>query len=156
MNHPDPLQPHSHEPNPQPPSADANFTLIAPDGTRHTIAPPLLRALPRVVVPGCYIVSTGHGTSGPFAFGGVRLWDLINHFVTEEWEQAAVISADGFGNRVWRAELEDEHKRPILLADEIDGKPMGRDLGLVRLIVPGERDDALRQIKWVGKITLKR
>ena len=39
-----------------------------------------------------------------------------------------------------------------LLALEIDGRPLSRAQGLVRLVVPGETDDALRQVKWVSEI----
>lgn len=114
-----------------------------------------LRALPTTDVPGCYIVSTGHGTSGPFTFSGVRLLELVSHYVTEPWSQVEVISADGFGNRVYREELEKaDPAGPILLAHTVDGEPMTRDQGLVRLIVPSEKDDALRQVKWVGQINV--
>lgn len=74
---------------------------------------------------------------------------------TAEWKQAEVISGDGFGTRLSRAELEREPSdRCCLLALEIDGRPMSRAEGLVRLIVPSEREDALRQVKWIGQIAL--
>jgi hypothetical protein len=38
------------------------------------------------------------------------------------------------------------------LALACDGKPLTRTQGLVRLIVPQEDDDALRQVKWVAGI----
>jgi hypothetical protein len=44
---------------------------------------------------------------------------------------------------------------PILLATHIDGRPMTRKEGLVRLIVPSERDDALRQVKWVSVVRIQ-
>ena len=64
-----------------------------------------------------------------------------------------VISADGFGNRVHSPELFDpDPAGPILLCLDLDGQPMTREQGLVRMIVPNEKDDALRQVKWVGTI----
>ena len=41
----DPLAPHSHEPNPLPPSPDAELTVHLPDGTAHRITPAALRSL---------------------------------------------------------------------------------------------------------------
>lgn len=152
----DPLEPHSHDPNPEPPTDDPTFTLRVPSGERTAVSVRDLRALPTTRVPGCYIVSTGHGTSGPFTFGGVRLLDLIAHYVAEPWSEVEVVSADGFGNRVYREELENaDPAGPILLAHTIDGEPMDREEGLVRLIVPSEKDDALRQVKWVGQVKVR-
>ena len=157
QNH-DPLQPHSHDPNPDPPSPEADFTLMLPDGSRRTIAPGDLAGLPQTTVADCFIVSTGHGTSGPFAFTGPRLLDFAEAVWEEEnWTQVEVISGDGFGTRVWRTEMVDPGvTRPIILAVAMDGAPLTRQQGLVRLIVPSETDDALRQVKWVGEIILKR
>lgn len=153
----DPLQPHSHDPNPAPPSDDPSFVLHRPGD-----APPLpitvatLQAMPTTYVPGCVIVSTGHGTSGPFTFGGVTLLDLVRRTADAPWSQVEVVSGDGFGNRVYREELEQPAPAgPILLAHTIDGTPMTRAQGLVRLVVPSETDDALRQVKWVGRVTVK-
>ncbi|MBA2389229.1 MAG: hypothetical protein H0V67_03135, partial [Geodermatophilaceae bacterium] len=103
-----------------------------------------LTMLPHVTVPNCYIVSTGHGTSGPFAFSGARLLDLIDHHAEDQpWSQAEAISADGFGNRIVADELRNpDPAGPILLAYGIDGRAMTRAHGLVRLVVPSERDDA--------------
>ena len=66
-----------------------------------------------------------------------------------------VMSADGFGARVSADELRRETARPILLALAANGRPLSRADGLVRLIVPGETDDALRQVKWVSEIRLQ-
>lgn len=149
----DPLQPHRHDPNPQPPHDDPAFTLHAPGGKTWRITTSKLHALPRSHVAGCYIVSTGHGISGPFTFGGVRLIDLLDAYMTEPWDNVGVISADGFGNRVFRHELQNpDPAGPILLATTQDGTPLDRASGLVRLIVPSERDDALRQVKWIARI----
>jgi hypothetical protein len=77
-------------------------------------------------------------------------------FCPAGWSEVEVISADGFGNRVTAGELVAPHPAgPILLADEVDGRPLGRHEGLVRLIVPNEKDDALRQVKWVGRIIVR-
>lgn len=155
MTHPDhdPLQPHAHEPNPEPPTAVPEFTLILPDGRSRTLSVADLQALPATSVPDCYIVSTGHGTSGPFTFRGVTLRRLVEAYVDGPWSEVEVVSADGFGNRVYREELEEpDPAGPILLAYAVDGRSLTREEGLVRLIVPSERDDALRQVKWVGEV----
>lgn len=152
----DPLQPHSHDPNPEPPSPDPTFTLHTPGGGKVAVTVDDLHALPTARVADCYIVSTGHGTSGPFTFDGVRLLDLVDHYVADPWSQVEVISTDGFGNRVYRKELESpDPAGPILVAHTVDGQPMKREEGLVRLIVPSEKDDALRQVKWIGQINVR-
>ena len=157
MNHVDhdPLNPHSHEPNPEPPSTEASFVLCMVNGRNHTITPDMLKDLPATSITDCYIVSTGHGTSGPFTFSGTRLFDLIQAHETLAWTQVEVISADGFGSRILAEELHSQTDRPILLAYRINGREMTRQQGLVRLIVPGERDDALRQVKWIGRIQIR-
>lgn len=150
----DPLRPHSHDPNPAPPSATPDFVLSLPDGSQQTVTPGDLRGLPQTTVTDCYIVSTGHGTSGPFAFTGVTFADFMRHFWAGEWSEAEVISSDGFGTRLSADEVRAEVKRPILLAIAIDGQPLGRAAGLVRLVVPSETDDALKQVKWVGEVRI--
>lgn len=152
----DPLQPHSHKPNPEPPSADPTFILELPGGRTTAITVAELQQFPETTLANCYIVSTGHGTSGPFNFTGARLVDLVEHFVETEWSQVEVISADGFGNRIMARELlQPDPAGPILLAYAIDGRLMTRWEGLVRLIVPSERDDALRQVKWIGRMSIR-
>jgi hypothetical protein len=150
----DPLRPHAHEPNPEPPPGGPEFVLVRPDGVERVVRLQELYALPVTTILDCYIVSTGHGTSGPFAFTGARLLDLVeSELGALPWSQVEVISADGFGNRVQAHELyHPDPTGPILLAYAIDGTPLTRDEGLVRLIVPSERDDALRQVKWVGRV----
>lgn len=151
----DPLRPHSHEPNLEPPPGTGDFTLVHPAGRAQRVALAELFQLPRCSVSDCYIVSTGHGTSGPFTFGGVRLLDLLHALVQEPWAQVEVLSADGFGTRVLAHELyHPDPAGPIILADTIDGSPLSRAQGLLRLIVPSERDDALRQVKWVATINV--
>lgn len=163
----DPLSPHSHEPNPLPPSPDADLTVNLPDGTAHRITPAALRSLDfvqdgrlperpadpsQVTIPNCYIVSTGHGTSGPFSFTGLRLLDLVDLLWTGDWTQVEVVSGDGFGTRALRTELTQPTQRPAILAHTLDRQPLSRAEGLVRLIVPSETDDALRQVKWVAHV----
>ena len=154
------LHRHVHEPNPAPPTPDPTILLRRPNGDEITLTPATLAALPQYAVRDCYIVSTGHGTTGPFTFGGVRLVDLLAAEVAEPWTHVDVISADGFGNRVYAHELAQEQAqasaRPMLLATTLDGIPLRREQGLVRLIVPRETDDALRQVKWVAHIEVHR
>ncbi len=151
----DPLQPHAHDPNPHPPTPDPSFIFSAPDGNEQRVTVETLRDLPLISVSNCYIVSTGHGTSGPFTFGGVDLLHLVCQLVEGSWNEVEVISADGFGNRVFKEELLNPSPAgPIILGTHLDGQPLTRADGLVRLIVPSERDDALRQVKWVSRINV--
>lgn len=145
------IHPHVHEPNPTTPGADPTLILAQPDGSHAQITVDDLAALPQQSARECYIVSTGHGASGPFRFTGVTLVDLFAAQGITTWEYADVISADGFGTRVQQAEIP-TLTRPILLALACDGVPLTREQGLVRLIVPHEDDDALRQVKWVARI----
>ena len=153
--HDDPLQPHAHEPNPAPPTADPTIRVTLPNGRIRPVTLDELLRFPETAVSNCYIVSTGHGTSGPFTFSGARLRDFVLEMTTESWTQVEVVSADGFGNRVMHDELSEEVARPILLATRIDGVLLDRAAGLVRLIVPQETDDALRQVKWVREIRIR-
>lgn len=154
--HHDPLRPHSHEPNPAPPSANSTFELVQRDGQIEQISVQQLQQLTVTTLADCYIVSTGHGTSGPFTFTGVTLIDFMQAFVTVPYSQVEIISADGFGNRVMAEEmLNSEGGFQALLAYMIDGQPLTRNQGLVRMIVPTEADDALRQVKWIGKIRVR-
>lgn len=150
------LHGHAHDPNPAPPSLATSFLLQHPDGTTQVVDLPDLTVLPATQVADCFIVSTGHGTSGPFTFTGVTLADLLRAQlpVALSWQTVDVISADGFGTRLGAAEVLAPTLRPILLAYEIDGAALTRTQGLVRLIVPSETDDALRQVKWVARIVI--
>lgn len=184
---------HAHEPNLQPPGGDGDFVVLLPGGVRHTFSPDDLKALPLTMVADCLIVSTGHGTSGPFTFGGARLRDLLDLVLSTHsryqpkqgsesdentvsdrseyrsgyrgearktphqppaWHYVDLVSADGFGTRLTPADLAAEDERPSLLAYIKDGVPLTRAQGLVRLIVPSETDDALRQVKWLATITI--
>lgn len=157
MHEHDPLQPHSHDPNPAPPSTDATIALKLGDSV-DAITVDYLRSLPQTTLSDCYIVSTGHGTSGPFTFTGPTLALFIREKLgayLDEIVSIEVVSGDGFGTRVQMAELLDPSET-MLLACEINGQPMTREEGLVRLIVPSETDDALRQVKWIGEIRVIR
>lgn len=155
------LHGHPHEPNPAPPSPDATFIVRIASAierpssfqTQWSVAD--LYALPATTVSDCYIVSTGHGTSGPFTFAGVRLLDFIEHLGIPNWQQVDLISADGFGTRLAKDELaQDPPHHPSLLVYQRNGQPLRREEGLVRLIVPTEKDDALKQVKWVAEIVV--
>jgi DMSO/TMAO reductase YedYZ molybdopterin-dependent catalytic subunit len=151
------LHSHVHEPNPAPPVANPALLLTrAEDGpaarTIATVTVADLAQLPQQSVDDCYIVSTGHGTSGPFQFEGAALRDLLAAYGVDTWSYVDVVSADGFGTRIQSSEVNIAAARPILLALACDGKPLTRAQGLVRLIVPDESGDALRQVKWVARI----
>ncbi len=152
----DPLQPHSHDPNPETPPGDGRFVVQLPLGRDQPITLADLAALPQSRVDNALIVSTGHGTSGPFVFEGVALKTLVDALWTQPVESVEVVSVDGFGNRVFSAEIDTPTPNgPILLATHRDGQPLTRAQGLVRLIVPSETDDALRQVKWIGRVAIR-
>ena len=159
FSNPDPLDPHSHDPNPYPPSDDPAFLLILIDGQKIKIDVPSLQIFTRTTLTDCYVVSSGHGTSGPFTFSGAALISLLSGYAAKksDWDLVEVISGDGFGTRILKEEFVNQQTaRSIILADSIDSRPMTREQGLIRLIVPGETDDALRQVKWVSKIVVRR
>ena len=71
------------------------------------------------------------------------------------WSWVDVVGADGFGARLTPGDVNAPSPgRPIILANAVDGVPLDRARGLVRLIVPAETDDALRQVKWVKRIDI--
>ena len=143
--------PHSHEPNPEPPPDDPTFTIIY-RGSSESITPDFLLTMPQEVVDNCYIVSTGHGTSGPFEFRGVQLKAIIDNFVEPPWSTVDILSADGFRTRISQEELERSAERPAIFALSKDGEPLSRAEGLVRLIVPHETESALQQVNWISQI----
>ena len=147
--------PHTHDSNPTPPGDDASLAVVTPDG-RALVAVEALRALPAHTLRDATIASTGHPASGPFDLTGVTLRTVIAAYAPGAWTAALISSGDGFGTRVLAAEWLGETARPILLAHTINGRPLTRAEGLVRLIVPTETDEALRQIKWVAEIRLVR
>jgi DMSO/TMAO reductase YedYZ molybdopterin-dependent catalytic subunit len=154
-NDPEWLHGHQHDPNPSPPSDDPTFVLRLPNDVELSVPPTDLERYPLTHVSDAYIVSTGHGTSGPYTFSGVRLLDLVTAHILSEatWDYVDVICADDFGTRVRAGELLAKGTvQPIIVSYMIDGQPLTREQGLVRLIVPSEIDDALRQVKWITRI----
>lgn len=152
------LHGHAHEPNPSVPAGDGTLRCFLPDGRSVDWSVDALQRLPVSEVAGCSIVSTGHGTSGPFTFGGVSLRQFLadQMAVGAVWAYADAISADGFGARLLRAEVEGAPlDRPVLLAYRCNGQPLTRQQGLVRLIVPTEQEDALKQVKWLAQLVVR-
>jgi len=148
---------HAHDPNPAPPSVESAFCVQLPTGKTITCDVADLLKMATTTVANCTIVSTGHGTSGPFTFTGVRLRDFLDAILPADqgWHTLDVISDDGFGTRLTRLDLAQEPtQHPALLAHKLDGQPLTRAKGLVRLIVPTETDDALRQVKWIAQIVI--
>ena len=145
--------PHSHDNNPTPPDHDLTLTLVRPNGTRHTItAEALRREYPTAEIP-AYGYTTDHGRHGPYHLRGVALLTLIQQEVAEAWTAVVVLSADGFGNQLTAAELQNpDPAGPVLLCYESDGRPLGREQRTIRLVVPSETDNALRQVKWVREV----
>ena len=157
--HPEPdwIHHHPHEPNLAIPAGDGAFRVRLPDGAERQITVAALQQMPATTVDECYIISTGHGVSGPFRFTGVTLRDFLHRVLPQylAWRHVDVVSADGFGTRLLPGDLADPPSgRPPLLAYALDGAPLTREQGLVRLIVPAEVDDALRQVKWVDAIRI--
>ncbi len=156
---PDWVHGHAHEPNPHAPPGDGTFAVVLPDGRVQHVTVEQLRTFPYTAVHHCMIVSTGHGASGPYTFGGVLLNECLAQVLPGAgWRQVDhidIVSADGFGARLVPSDLDNSAtNQPILLAYTVDGMPLTRERGLVRLIVPAETDDALRQVKWVSRIQL--
>lgn len=147
----DPLAPHSHSNNTTPPDNDPSITLLLPDGDSKRLTLEALRQdYPVTQVAYSYV--TSHGNHGPYTLTGVALRDLLADIGT--WTQVEVLSADGFGNRIWRQETLNK-ERPIMLYYLSDGELLTRQNGLVRLVVPTETDNALRQVKWVRELKVK-
>lgn len=154
--HADWVHGHPHQPNPTPPDGDGRWTLVTPAGSERLFTVEDLYRLPYTAVHDCHIFSTGHAASGPFTFGGVRLADLLAAVLPPgtDWRWIDAVSVDGFGARLTPADLTVAAVRPVILAYSMDGAPLRRDQGLVRLIVPSELDEALRQVKWIGRIEI--
>lgn len=152
-NEPEWTPPHSHEPNPTPPPGNADITINYQSRVAY-LKPESLLSMPQQVVRNCTIISTGHGTSGPFAFGGVPLSALVENYMPQTWSVVDVISADGFRTRLAGEELRWSAERPVLLALTKDGQLLSREEGLVRLVVPHETGGALQQVKWVSEIRI--
>lgn len=153
----DPLQPHSHDNNLTPPDYDPTLILTIPGRDEVSISlVDLMVEYPESTIP-AYQYMTDHGMHGPYRLDGVRLVDLIHAHLEPDrhYTSIEVVSADGFGNRIYPDEMlkETEHG-PILLCYRSNGESLGRRHGLVRLVVPSETDNALRQIKWVRRIVV--
>lgn len=146
----DPLAPHRHDPNPEPPGPETAVTVCPPHGPAQVFSVARLHALPALVRDRCYIVSTGHGTSGPFRFQGPALAEVARQCGIASFRRVAVVSGDGFGTRLTAAEARGDAQAILALAR--DGQALTRAEGLVRLIVPTEKDDALKQVKWIARI----
>lgn len=154
----DPFQPHSHDNNPLPPDENTDISIFYNGELATRISLDELKTrFSQDGIP-TYLYTTDHGTHGPYHLDGVALGSLIRALLPPEakWEEVEVVSADGFGNRVFAHELEPaEPEDPILLCYGSNGKPLKRAHGLIRLVVPSETDNALRQIKWVREIRVK-
>lgn len=152
-NEPEWTPPHSHEPNPTPPPGNVEVSIHF-QGRSAMLTPETLLSMPQQIVNNCTIISTGHGSSGPFAFGGVPLSALVENFAQQACSAVDVISADGFRTRLAGEELRSSAERPVLLAVTKDGRLLSREEGLVRLVVPHETGGALQQVKWVSEIRI--
>lgn len=147
----DPLNAHSHDNNIELPDYNGRIQLIHPNGRTQTIND--LSPYPIATIP-TYSYTTDHGRHGPYKLTGVALRDLLTTELATgtAWTQAEVISADGYGNRIWAKELQNNPADPILLCTHSNGRELTRQQGAIRLVVPSETDNALRQIKWVQTI----
>jgi hypothetical protein len=111
MSDADPLNPHSHEPNPEPPSPDPTLTILWSHGRSQPISITQLQQFTAVTLENCTIVSTGHGTSGPFSLTGPPLLDVVEAYAPAGWSQVEVVSGDGFGTRIFATELTFPHAK---------------------------------------------
>jgi len=148
----DPLTPHAHSNNTIPPDSDTRLTLVFADASKKMVT---LESLKQdyPVTRYSYTYVTDHGVHGPYILTGVTLLDLLVE-APDDWSELEVLSADGFGNRLLRSELLDTEK-PAMLYYRSDARMLTRQNGLVRLVVPSETDNALRQVKWVREIRVK-
>lgn len=150
------MPPHSHEPNPHPPSGLADLQVTGPGRAPRRLTAAELRDLPAIEQADCYIVSTGHGTSGPFRFRGPALSVVAAHCGIADFRSVRVAGGDGFATVLTASEImETRLGRMAMLAVTREGRALTRAQGLVRLIVPTERHDALKQIKWVSRIDFR-
>ena len=142
---------HSHEPNPVVPEGDERVKLVI-GGTGRMLDLADLRAIKYTELSDVAIASSGHPSTGPFRFGGALVSDLLAALMpgATEVDHVDFVSADGYGTRLDGALLR-AFPGP-LIAYAIDGAPMRREQGLVRLIVPAEIDAALHQVKWLARI----
>lgn len=145
--------PRSHEPHPFPPSGNADLRVTGPDLKPLVFAVADLRRLPAIAQTDCFIVSTGHGASGPFRFEGPTLATLAFHCGITDFAGVRVAGGDGFFTLLTAPETTEARTgSTAMLALTRDGMALTREQGLVRLVVPTEKRDALKQIKWVSHI----
>lgn len=140
-----------------PPGDDPTFRLVLPNGRQRVWNVADLLALPPTILP-AYTFVTDHGAHGPYRLQGAALRDVVAAVWDGVWQEAEVVSADGYSNRVQREEVEGGNSAeiaPILLCYAANDQPLTRRHGLIRLVVPSETDNALRQIKWVHAIRLR-
>jgi len=150
----DPLKPHKHSNNTTAPKGNTNITINKTNGSSLDLSLEQLKTnYPQSVIP-AYTYVTDHGVHGPYRLEGVSLKDLITQENKNDWSEVEVLSADGFGNRISKEEILVETD-PIMLYYKSNDKMLERKHGLVRLVVPTEIDNALRQIKWVKTINIK-
>lgn len=149
--HNDPLQPHAHPNNDQIPSNDTTIRLLLDGKFLRLLTLETLATYPQHIVT--YSYTTDHGVHGPYELAGVVLDALISADTYQSLREIEVVSADGFGNRIFVAELK-QQTQPILLCTHSNSSQLTRQRGLIRLLVPSETDNALRQIKWVETISL--
>lgn len=140
-------QPHRHDNNETPPDEKLDIWLELPQ-QKICVWPTYWPTYPRHELP-AYTYTTDHGRHGPYRLAGVSLKTIIHTHWTNPFAAVIVISADGFGNRITSQELWADGGKQILLCDESNGRALPRTAGAIRLVVPRETDNALRQIKWV-------
>lgn len=151
----DPWEPTQHHNNTLAPTGDDGIKICLPDGRQVTWGLDDLRRLPLTVLPAHYF-STDHGRHGPYRLEGAALRDVVAALWVGEWSEVLIESADGYGNRVRCAEVGDSAEfAPILLCYASNGQTLTSAQGYMRLVVPSETDNALRQIKWVRRLTLR-
>ncbi len=148
--------PRSHIPHSHPPSENPSLRITSAGMGPICLGINALSALPTLEQSDCYIVSTGHGTSGPFRFAGPTLATLASHCGIAEYDSVRITSGDRFFTILTAQEIAlSQPGSAAMLALYLDGQPLTREQGLVRLIVPTEKRDALKQIKWVSRIEFK-
>ncbi len=148
--------PRSHIPHSHPPGKNPSLRITVPGMESICLGIDALSALPALEQTDCYIVSTGHGTSGPFRFAGPTLAALASRCGIAEFESVRVTSGDRFFTILTAQEVALSHPgSAVMLALYLDGHPLTREQGLVRLIVPTEKRDALKQIKWVSHLEFR-
>lgn len=150
INHP---PTHSHNNNTRPPSDNNTDIILSTSLTQRLLTIDNLYRYPQTIINYSYV--TDHGIHGPYQLEGVALYDLITSNERQATSHIDVISADGYQNQITIDEVTATMDNPIMLCLTTDGQPLSIAHGLIRLVVPSEKSDALRQIKWVRQIQLK-